>query len=307
MANVTKTLVAAMTPTQVAKTALGALAGNLQLAAAADRNWESEVAKFGETVNVPVRAAIVANDKAADAAVTLQAPSATSVAIVLNKHKEFSAIFEDVAKAFANQDVIGGYASDAAVVIAEAIEIAGFIEAYTAFTTNPDIGTIALDITDELVLTARKVLKDAKVPKGSPIFLFLSTKDMLALLQLDKYTRADALGDGGKMIADADMLFKRYGMTFVESQYVQLVSTTTHCLAVAPKQGLALASRSLPLPPGGVISADVVSGPPDTAAAGLGIRMIQAFRPEFLGTQLTVDALFGWKVIRAAFGQDVIT
>lgn len=305
MANVLKTNVAAMTPTQVANVALGALAGNLQLASAADRNWEPMFASFGETVNVPLRGAVTANDKVADSAVTLQVPSATAVAITLSSHKEASFVFEDIAKAFANQDVIGGYARDAAIVIAEAIEVAGFVEAYTNFTTNADIGALGVDVTDDLVLKARKVLKDAKVPPDVEIYLFLSTKDMQALLGLDKYTRADAVGDGGQQMASAPMKFRKYGMNFIESQYIQVVAGLTHNLAVAGKEGLAFAMRPLPLPPGGVISADVVGGVPNTPTAGYGIRMIQAYRPELLGTQLTTDALFGWKCIRGAFGLDV--
>jgi hypothetical protein len=306
VANVTKTAVAALTPVQVANQALGALAGNLQLATAADRNWEPEFQKFGETINVPLRGGLTANDKAADSAVTLQAPSATYVALTLSKHKEVSLVFEDIAKAFANQDIIGGYARDAAIVIAEAIEAAGFIEAYTNFTTNADIGAQQIDATDDLVLQSRKVLKDAKVPPDVEIFLFLSTKDMQALLGTDKYSRADALGDSGAQMASAPMKFRKYGMTFVESQYVQVVTNLTHNLAVASKEGLAFAMRPLPLPPGGVISGDVVGGVANTPTSGYGIRMVQAYRPELMGTQLTVDALFGWKVIRGAFGLDVL-
>lgn len=307
MANVTKTAVAAFTPTQVAQQALGALAGNLQLANAADRNWEPEFATFGETVNIPLRGALTANDKAADTAVTLQVPAGATVALALNKHKEVSIVFEDVAKAFANQDVIGGYARDAALVIAESVEVAGFVEAYTNFTTSADIGVAATDVTDDLVLQARKVMKDAKVPPNVEIFLFLSTKDMQALLGTDKYSTADKVGDGGSQLASAPMTFRKYGLNFVETQYAQLVSTTTHNLALASKEGLAFAMRPLPLPPGGVISADVVGGVANTPTAGYGIRMIQAYRPELMGTQLTVDALFGWKCVRGAFGLDVLS
>jgi hypothetical protein len=306
MGNVLKTSVATMTPTQVATVALGALAGNLQLAAVADRNWEPMFATMGETVDVPIRGAVTANDKAADTDVTLQAPSSTKVSIVLNKHKEASFVFEDIAKAFANQDVMQGYASDAAIVLAEAVEIAGFVEAYTNFTTNADIGAQQVDVSDDIVLQARKVVKDAKIPKNAEVWFFLSTKDMLALLQLDKFSRADALGDGGQMMANAPMGFKKYGMNFVESQYVQVVANLTHNLVLAPKQGLALANRPLPLPPEkGVISADVIGGEDGTAAMGLGIRMLQVYQGLKLGTQLTLDVLFGWKVIRGAFGLDV--
>ena len=70
----------------------------------------------------------------------------------------------------------------------------------TNFTTNADIGAQQVDVSDDLVLQARKVMKDAKVPPNVEIFLFLSTKDMQALLGTDKYSTADKVGDGGTQL-----------------------------------------------------------------------------------------------------------
>jgi hypothetical protein len=307
MANVTKTLVAAMTPTQVAEMSLGALAGNLQLAGVADRNWEPIFATQGETVDVPIRGAVTANDKAADAEVTLQAPNSSKVSIVLSKHKEVSIVFEDVARAFANQDVLVGYAQDSALALAEAIEVAGFVEAYTAFTTNADLGAQGVPVDHALVLQARKGLKDAKVPQGQAVYLFLGTQAMMDLLQLPEYRDADKIGTT-EIVDNAPIMFKRYGVNFVETQYAQVVGQLVHNLALAPKQGLALACRPLDLPPGGVVSAEVVGGTeatPDTA--GLGIRQIVTYQGKSLGVLMTTDVLFGWKVIRGAFGIDVLS
>lgn len=306
MANVTKTVNAAMTPVQVAEMSLGALAGNLQLAAVADRNWEPVFATQGEVVNVPIRAAVTANDKAADSDVTLQAPQATFVAITLDKHKEVSIVFEDVARAFANQDVLAGYAEDSAVALAEAIEAAGFVEAYTSFTTNADIGAQDVPIDHALVLLGRKNLRNAKVPKNGAIYLFLTPGAMMDLLQLPEYRDADKIGTA-EVVTNAPMEFRRYGINFVESQYVQTASSVEHNLMLCPKQGLALACRPLDLPPGGVVSAEVVGGTAETPdTAGLGIRQIVSYQGAKLGVLLTTDVLFGWKVIRGAFGQDIL-
>jgi hypothetical protein len=307
MANVTKTETAAMTPVQVAEMSLGALAGNLQLARVADRNWEAKFASQGESVDVPVRAAVTANDKAAGADVTLQAPSATKVTITLSAHKEVSIVFEDVARAFANQDVLLGYAEDSALALAEAIEVAGFVEAYTAFTTNADIGAAGTPVDHALVLSGRKRMKDAKVPKNGAIYLFLGTGAMMDLLGLPEYRDADKIGTA-EVVDNAPMEFRRYGVNFVESQYAQTVAGTVHNLMLCPKQGLALACRPLDLPPGGVISAEVVGGTEETPdTAGLGIRQVVTYEGKAKGVLLSTDVLFGWKVIRGAFGQDVLS
>jgi hypothetical protein len=310
MANtaVTKAMVDDTIPTQVASEALGALAGQLYLAAVADRNWEPDVATAGETVNVPVRAAVTANDKAAGTDVTLQQPSTTVVAITLDKHKEVSLLYEDVAKAFAKMDNVAGYARDAAIVIAEAIEAAGFVEAYTSFTTNADIGTAGTDLDTATFLLGRKRMKDAKVPAGQALYAFLSTKDILALLQLPEWRDADKTGSADA-IENAPMQFKKFGVNVIESQYVQVVAgvPTTHNLVLCPKQGLALAMRPLALPSGGVISANMVGGVEGLPTAGLGIRVIRSYNHMALAELLTVDALFGWKVVRGAFGQDMLS
>jgi hypothetical protein len=293
-------------PVMVADQALGALAGQLQLAAVADRNWENDFAQFGETVDVPLRGALTANDKAAGAPVTLQQPSTTKVSIVLNKHKEVALSFEDVAVAFSKTDNEGGYVRDAAIVIAEAIEVAGFVEAYTAFTTNADLGAQGVPVDHALVLGARKTLKDAKVPQGQAVYLFLGTQGMMDLLQLPEYRDADKIGST-EVVDNAPMSWKRYGVNFVESQYVQAVGQLVHNLALCPKEGLALAMRPLKLPSGGVISAVMTSGEAEAGTAGLGLRVIHTYQHADLAELITVDALFGWKVIRGAFGVDVLS
>jgi hypothetical protein len=305
MAEVVKTGVDDMTPTIVAQMALGALAGNLQLAAIADRNWEPLVAQQGETVQIPIRGAVTAEDKVAGSDVTEQTPATTNVSITLNKHKETTIIFEDVARAFANQDVVRGYAEDAAIAHAEAIEIAGFVEAYTGFTTNDDLGAAGDAWTHPTVTSARKRMRDAKTPRNAGIYLFASTAAMEDLLNLPEYRDSDKLGTS-QMTDEAPMEFRRYGVNFIETQYIQSDGGVPHCLALCPKQGLALAMRPLPLPPGGVIAAEFVSGPPEEPAQNLGMRMVYAYRAEKIATQMTLDCLFGWKVIRATFGQIIL-
>jgi hypothetical protein len=156
----------------------------------------------------------------------------------------------------------------------------------------------------QTVLSARKALRDAKVPVGAPLYFFLGTGAIMDLLQLPEYRDADKTGDSN-LAQNAPIAFRRYGMQFIESQYVQTVASTVRNLCLTPKEGLALATRPLPLPPGGVISAEVVAGIEGTNAANLGIRQIQSYQGLKLGVLLTTDVLFGWKVIRGAFGQDV--
>jgi hypothetical protein len=294
--------------TQVADRALGALVGHLQLARVADRNWEPMFAQAGQTVTVPVRGALTAQDKAAGEDVTLQQPNTTNVAITLDKHKEVSLLLEDVAAAFAKLDNGEGYIRDAVIVIAEAIEVAGFVEAYTAYTTHADIGTAGQDLDTATFLLGRKRMKDAKVPAGQALYVFLSTKDIVALLQLPEWRDADKTGSS-QAIQNAPMEFQKFGVNVVESQYVQVVAgvPTTHNLVLCPKEGITLAMRPLQLPSGGVISATMASGVPEAGTEGLGVRIVRTYEGKSMAELIVVDALFGWKVIRPAFGQDMLS
>lgn len=305
--NMTKTQVSSHTPTVVVNEAIGALVGNLKLAQVVDRHWENKAAGVGETIQIPKRAALTVNDKVADTEVSFQSSADSSVSIVLNKHKEVSQLFEDVARAFANQDVMSGYAKDAAVAIAEQIEKDGFTEAYTGFTSNSDLGTGNVDPTSALLLEARQVLTDAKAPAGSPKYAFLSTKAFRVMLGLDNWSRADALGDNGARIRTPGQILQQFDLWVIESQYVQKVSTTTHNIALTP-EALALAMRPLPTPPDGMgVMSAVGGGEIDTPAQGLGLRVQFIYNGPALGTQVTTDALYGWKAVRPELGIDVLT
>jgi hypothetical protein len=301
MPNVTKTKVDDTIAVQVATMALGALAGNLSLGRVADRNWEPMFAQQGETVQVPLRGALTANDKAADADVTYQAPDTTNVQITLDNHKEISLLFEDVAKAFSNQDIVQGYAEDAAIVLAEAIEVAGFVAAHAGFTTIADLGAAGVGIDHANMIAARKNLRDQKVPRSSPIYMFMSTTGVSDIFQLPEYRDASQTGSS-EIAENAPAEFSKYGVNFIESQYVQTVGGAIHNLYLSPKQGLALATRPLPLPSSGVVEAEVITGVPEADTGNLGLRVIRAYNAAKLGEQLTLDVLYGWKVIRGAFG-----
>ena len=57
----------------------------------------SHLGKPGDTIHMPSITNLTANDKAAGAGVTLQQVTESDTAILLDKHKEVSQLFEDIA------------------------------------------------------------------------------------------------------------------------------------------------------------------------------------------------------------------
>lgn len=296
MPNVTPTTAAPFIPEVWASKALGRLKGNLMIARVATRNWENEFQGVGDIINIPVRGAITVAAKVPGTPVTPQAPADSTTQVALNNHYVASFLVEDIVASEANQDVGSGYVEDAAIALAEQIETSGLTAAYTGFTTNA-VGAAGTDATEALVRGIRKALSDAKVPPQTPKYVFWSTKDASALLGLARFTEADKIGDGGTAMREA-ALGKWLGLQHIESQYVVTTGSTpvdTHCVALAP-DALTLAMRPLKQPKGPGALAGTIN------LDGLGLRTVLSYSSLEMGDVMTVDALWGWAVVRNAFG-----
>jgi hypothetical protein len=289
MANVTVTEAAAFIPEIWAATALGRLKARTVMAQLVNRNFENEVARFGDIVNVPVRGTLAVNNKAANTVVTLQTPSATTLPLTLNKHKEVSFIVEDIVRAQANQDIIQGYIDDAVGAIAEQVDT-DILALYAGFSTTPinattgGGGVVAATITE-----ARRLLNAAKAPQDNRYIVWHEDAEA-ALLNNDKLTSAE-FGDSGSAVSEA-VMGRKYGFTHLMSQLVPTATSETKNLAFH-RDAIMMATRPLPPPP------------PDTGArgvtmneGGLSIRVIYAYNASHLGVQVTLDILYGVAELR---------
>lgn len=300
MPNVTVTSAAPFIPEVWASKALGALAGNLMIAQVANRNWENEFQGKGDIINIPVRGAVSVASKVAGTPVTPQAPADATIQVVLDSHYVASFLVEDIVCAEANQEVGDGYVQDAAIKLAEQIETSGLTAAYTGFTTNTAVGVAGTDATEALVRTVGKVLDDAKVPPTVPRYVFWATKDAWALRGLSRFNDADKVGDGGTALRTASM-GTWHGMQHISSQYVVTTGgPDTHCVALAP-DALTLATRPLKTPQGPGAKASTIS------LNGIGLRLVLSYSGLDIADLMTIDVLWGWKVVRNAFGLHIHT
>ena len=291
MADITRSVAGPFIPQIWANTALEVLRNKVVLAKLVTRDSDIAAFQVGDTLNIPYPGTFVANDKAANTSVTMQVPTSTTTQVVLDKHKEASFIVEDAARALANQDIIARYMEAAVIPIAEQIET-DLLNAAITFTGNT--GTYGTDLTAATVRSARKILNDQKAPVDGRA-LIVSDKDEIALLgdsTLQNYF-AFAQSQG---VAEGS-IGRLYGFDVYSSQLVPTSGSSpvnTKNVAFAPG-ALLLAMRGLPEAPAG---AGAVSSVVNDPVSGLSLRVTMAYSAANLGTQITVDVLYGVKKLR---------
>lgn len=287
MADITRTSGAAFIPQVWANTALEVLRANIVLAKLVTRDTDVTPFQVGDTLNIPYPGTFVANDKVANAGVTLQVPTGSTTSVVLNKHKEVSFIVEDALRALANQDVMQRYVTAGMVAIAEQIE-SDLLGLYTAFTYTT--GTGGTDLSAATLRATRKMMNDNKAPRNTRAMI-ISDKDEIALLgdttlqQYFAFQKPDAIANGS--------IGSLFGFDLYQSQLVPF-ATNTKNLAFDPG-AIILASRGLPdAPAGSGAQTSVITDP----VSGLTLRCTMAYNPTNLGVQITLDVLYGVAKLR---------
>lgn len=279
-------------PTIVAQKALGRFASYMNLAKTVSRDFEWTTARVGQTIQVPKRGAVSANDKTQGSDYTLQNPTGTNVSVTLNKHKEVTMVLDDVTAVLQNQDTLNGYAEDAAIALAEEVEqeIAKLHPSLT--------NTVTFDATSDAtkntsMLNIRKFFVDQKVPRLETRYLYADATVINELLEVDRFARADALGKSG--VIEEGALMNIYGVNIFESQNVQTSGSPVayHNLAYT-KNAFVLASRPLPPVPQGHGAVSVVVQNPDI---NLGLRVVSSWDTRLGGLKVTLDLLFGVAIL----------
>src|SRR5919109_4134022 len=145
MAAITSTNVANAIVKLVAADALPVLVGNLVMGNLVNRDYEPVLAQAGDTVNVPIPPAMVANNIAEGGTVQPQNPNLGNAQIVLNTHAEATFQIPDVTKVLAVPDLLKLYMQPAVIALAEKIET-DLMSLYSQFTANQEIGAAGAPI-----------------------------------------------------------------------------------------------------------------------------------------------------------------
>lgn len=133
------------------------------------------------------------------------------------------------------------------------------------------------------ILTLREALGRADVP-ASDRWLAVSPEVATFMLELDKFTRADARGDGGTALENA-VLGRLYGFNIVESAALDPGTAVGY-----HRTGFAFANRVPVAPRGAVDSSTAVIN-------GIGLRHVIQYDPNVLSDASVVSTFAGAAVI----------
>lgn len=286
------TAAAAWIPEIWGQEGLLALEKNVILASVANRYYEGEFRKPGDTVNVPNALSFTANAKAAQTVVTLQDPAAANTQLVLNKHYEVSVAPEDIAMTLMNPERMASIANGALAAIADQIDADGIAEAAN-FTGSP-VGTQGVSANVASVRLGRKRLVDANMPVNADALFVMGSQTDYDLQGQDLFVQAQQ--SGSSSVVENAQVGRKFGFTFLVDQNISRAGGGDKNLAFH-KDALTFATAKLYAPPAdlGVRSASVDKN-------GIGIRVTMAWSHSDLATQITYDVLYGWKAIRPTLG-----
>ena len=301
MPSITSANVASAIVKLVAADALPALVGNLVMGNLVNRDYEPTLAQAGDTVNVPIPPALVANNIAEGGTVNPQNPDLGNAQIVLNTHAEATFQIPDVTKVLAVPDLLKVYMQPAVIAIAERIE-SDLLGLYATFTSNAAVGVAGTPITEAVIDAAETALFEAKVPGSQSKYLIVDASTYSQMRQISRFSEYQTAGEAGLRALIEGTIGKIKDFFVLRSQFVAKTGSsplTTHNLAfVRDSIGLVVRRLPQPLPGTGAIAeyADLGS---------FGMRVIMSYQPSTLSQQFTVDVLYGVAALRNNFAVQV--
>lgn len=289
MANITTTQLATIA-TIIAARVLGYLKANTVMARLVRRDWDNEVATYGQVIKIQYPGTLSANDKAQGSTVTLQQPSAGEYTVTLNKHKEVSFLIEDFARALARPDWLNTYIDVGVAVLAEQID--GDLTAlYSGLSQS--INALA-GLGEDDFREARRLLNAAKAPLAER-FAVLHEDAEYEMLGLEKVTNRDYAETLGSKAA-ASMVGRFMGFDSFLDQKIAVAAGEVKNLFFH-RDAFVLATRPLPPAPEGGGVAQVTMD-----EDGVGLRVTLSYSADYLGVQATIDVLYGVAELRDTHG-----
>jgi hypothetical protein len=234
----------------------------------------SEIKGGGDNIYIPNVTEMTANSKTNGSEVTLNSPTETSITLVVNTWYETSFLIEDreaqqVKHSYNLQEV---YAKNAAHTTAKVLEDA-LLALFKGFSQT--VGSSATNLVDSNIRAAIAYLDAASVPKENRAFFFHPDVVWGDLMAIDKYTLLQNTGGADPILKGAIGML--YGLPVYDSAYLPYISGTSGRVgALAHKDALVW--------------------------AGTPVRTQSHYIPQYLGTLVTVDLLYGVIENRDTFG-----
>jgi len=295
ISSITTSQVGDSIPVIVAAQALGYLKANTVMSRLVARNWDNEVANFGQSIYIPYGGSLTANQKVAATAITLNQADDAKYTVTLNQHYEVSFLIEDIAKAIARPDWLATYTDQAVKVLAEKIDDS-LTDLYSGFSQTIDATT---GLGEDDFRNARRYLNSAKAPMSQRVAVLHEDAEFEAL-GIERLVNRDFAESLGRMAADS-YVSRFAGFDIFLDQQIEVSSSECKNMFFH-RDAIVLASRPLPAAPAG---AGVLQTVMDED--GLGLRVTMSYDHDNLGMKVTVDCLWGVAEMRDNHGVVVST
>ena len=244
--------------------------------------------KKGDTVHIPSPVRGAASAKAAENAVTLQAASVSDIAVLINKHYEYSRLIEDIAEVQALTSMRQFYTDDAGYALAKQVDTdviqlgrganggdgtANYTGAYSgADGTTAYTGTAGA-LTDAAIRRSIQRLDDNDVPMDGR-FLIVPPSSRNTLMGLARYTEQAFVGEtgSGNTIRNGQ-IGDLYGVPVFVSSNADTATDGDRICLLGHKDFAVLVEQQ-------------------------GVRAQTQYKQEYLGTLFTSDTLYGVRELR---------
>lgn len=278
--HVTVTTAANFIPELWALDVIEAAEANLVMAELVAR-FDDAAGEGGDAIHIPTVDDFTANDKTANGEVTPQANTEGKVDITLNQHKEVSFLIEDIVAVQGKQSLREIYTKKAGFAIAEAIDSA-LLGLYAGLTQSVSCST---EIGADDLRDAIEYLDDADAPLADRAVV-ISPKQKNEMLGVDNFVSMLYVGANAEnMPSRTGLLGEIYGVPVYVSSNVITTGESPNEL----DHNLLFQKGAFGL------------------AIQLGPRVQAHYIPQYLGTLVTVDVIYGFAELRDDFAVDLQT
>jgi len=235
----------AFIPEVWAQESLMILEANMIAAALVHRDFENEIANFGDVVNTRRPATFTGVRKVDGDDVTVQDAQATNVPVRLDQHWHTSFLIKDGEESKSFKNLRDVYLEPALLSIAQAIDEVVLMSLYRFIAAGNVVGQLGTAISKSTVISARETLNNNKAPVTERRFVVCPNMEG-DLLNVGDFTKANEVGDDGSALREGH-LGRKFGFDFFMDQNSPSVASgsTTTAGAVNYASGYAAGSTSI--------------------------------------------------------------
>ena len=209
-----------------------------------DRKFENGLS-FGDTIHVPGVSNLAVRTKSTNGAVTYETVTESNTDISIGTHEYAAIALENITRVQNNRDQLQLYAGKLGYALALAVDdvLAGLVDNF-----SNNVGTLAVELTDDELLRARQYLDDADAPQDGRVMV-VSPAQETGLLKLDRFVHNDYESVHGP--ARETGLEKAYvssfmGMPIYRSVNVEGTNSAGHDNGMFQKEAVALVMQIAP-------------------------------------------------------------